>query len=120
MKRILVTGSRTWTNQLTITEALWDGWIDLGRVPTTLVHGACPTGADAIADMVWATNQYPVEQHPAKWTEHGKRAGYVRNALMVALGADLCLAFIKDESKGATMTAELAEQAGIETRRFTA
>ena len=120
MKRILVTGSRDWTNQLVITEALWDGWIDLGRGPTTLVHGACPTGADYIAGLVWATNQYPIEEHPAKWTEHGRKAGFVRNALMIAHGADLCLAFIKDNSKGATMTADMAEQAGIETRRFLA
>ena len=119
--RILVTGSRDWTDRDAIEGALWNAWIDAG-MHATLVHGDCPTGADAIADELWRihTPSSPIERHPADWDRHGKRAGFLRNAEMVALGADVCLAFIKNESKGASMTARIAEEAGIPTFRVIA
>lgn len=58
--------------------------------------------------------------HPGVCADYCPTAGPRRNRELVALGADLCLAFIKDGSRGASHTAHLAEQAGIPTRRFTA
>ena len=119
--RVLVTGSRDWTDKEKIRAALLVQWSNDTHSPFTLVHGACPTGADALAaDVGRVMRRWTVEPHPADWDRHGKRAGYVRNAAMVGLGADVCLAFIKNNSKGATMTADLAERAGIPVRRFTA
>jgi hypothetical protein len=119
--RILITGSRTWTDRDTIWRVLGDtvAPIDITR-ETVLVSGACPRGADALAED-WARRYgLTVERHRANWQLEGKRAGFIRNARMVNLGADICLAFIKDGSRGASHTARLAEEAGIETRRFTA
>lgn len=119
MKRILVTGSRDWTDSPALMGAIMYELLYVNE-PVTIVHGACPTGADFMADEFASLAQTLVERHPADWNTLGKRAGFVRNAEMVALGADVCLAFIKDESKGATHTADLAEKAGIRTVRYVA
>jgi hypothetical protein len=112
---VLVTGSRTWTDTATIRSALAQVW---GDGTAVLVSGACPTGADRIAEQTWTRWGGHVERHPADWARHGRSAGYRRNAAMVTAGADLCLAFIRDGSRGASHTARLAEAAGITTRRF--
>lgn len=123
--RVLVTGSRGWDDIATIGAALEQALIDAGSRPVLVVHGACPSGADRHADHYarWLRGKgcgVDVEQHPANWSINGKRAGFIRNQLMVNLGADVCLAFIKDGSRGASHTAALAEAAGIPTRRHTA
>lgn len=119
--RILVTGSRDWTDV-----DLLEGLLAMAvyqRVPAVIVHGACPTGADAIAAH-WARRCRHIgvteEPHPALWRQHGRAAGPRRNAEMVGLGADLCLAFIRNGSRGASHCALLAERAGIPVRRYEA
>ena len=126
--RVLVTGSRTWEDVRTLRRALNDvlAQLDSHATPVTVVHGDCPHGADRQAS-VWVrdTQRGPLfvvteEKHPANWTLNGKRDGFIRNQHMVNLGADIVLAFIRDNSRGASHTAALAEAAGIPVRRFTA
>ena len=124
--RVLVTGSRDWRDSSAVTVALAAVRADSG--PLTVIHGACPSGADALADRWARTRGAAVERHPANWRPAGRydaRAGFRRNAEMVAAGADLVLAFIGPcrssscprrevhGSHGATHCARLAARAGI-------
>lgn len=135
--RILVTGSRDWDKIGAIHRELDALLIEHGAL--IVVHGACPKGADEIArrwtlDMLRHGHDVRTEPHPADWRPGGvfdKMAGFKRNAAMVALGADLALAFIvpctdqrcriavEHGSHGATHCADLAAKAGIPVRRFT-
>jgi YspA, cpYpsA-related SLOG family len=119
--RLLVTGSREWDAEETLRQALIAAKMSaVGQGDGLIVvHGACPTGADAMADT-WARDyEFPADPHPADWTGYGKSAGFIRNAEMVALGADICLAFYKQGAgnKGTNHCASLAEKAGIPVRR---
>jgi hypothetical protein len=123
--RVLVTGSRTWEAAAVIRTALDILAKEAFAIDEELVivHGACPKGADAIADE-WVRDRlrqlWPVgaERHPANWRDDGHSAGFKRNERMVKAGADLCLAFIHHRSKGASHCANLAEREGITVRRF--
>lgn len=134
--RVLVTGSRDWDDVTTIGAAIEQAVIDAGTRPVLVVHGDCPSGADRHADHYarWMRGKgvnIDVEPHAADWLIHGRAAGPRRNAAMVRLGADICLAFIGPCTKpscrrprphgshGATDCADRAEAAGITVRRWT-
>lgn len=104
IRRILVTGSRTWTDEQKMNEKL-AAWF---RPDAVLVSGHCPKGrkaegADHMAERLWAHYlgmtvakaivRGHIEIHPADWKKHRKAAGFVRNGVMVNLGASACLAF---------------------------
>ncbi len=93
--RVIVTGNRDWADEATILRVL-------ATLPliSTIVHGACETGADAIADRIARAMGHVPELHPADWNSHGKAAGPMRNSHMVSLGADACYAFGALERNG--------------------
>ena len=129
--RVLVTGSRDWdkpdvvegaldlalqamhnVNLERLGESTHD---DPARMFTfTLVHGACPTGADKQADD-WAAKhpEVRVERHPAQWNQFGASAGPRRNAEMVSRGAVVVLAFPRGASRGTRGTIKMAREAGL-------
>ena len=126
--RVLVTGSRAWPSRDRVWAAL-DAELARSSVPLLIVHGACTQGADLFAaEWVHANRKRPwpgvsQECHPVKWAH--RASGLDRNAEMVKLGADLCLAFIapcrlrpcRDSaphgSHGTVNCAALARKAGI-------
>jgi hypothetical protein len=116
--RVLVTGSRDWDVRYKINMILNElkAMADILNSQLTIVHGACPTGADFYADQ-WANYRSDVkaEQWPARWELYGKAAGPRRNEAMVDAGADMCLAFLRGNSPGTSQTIALARTAGIPT-----
>jgi len=111
-KRLLVTGSRDWSETSRIERELStivDRWGEHTR--PVLVEGGA-RGADAMPRAWWEHHGLPVETHQADWTALGKRAGMVRNAGMVASGAAGCIAFPIGESKGTRGCIKAATKAG--------
>lgn len=127
--RILVTGSRNWSDRFVIESALVEaqselaplqpGQYDYNGSDWTIVHGACPYGgADYIAEQ-WAIGcMYKVEPWPADWANFGKAAGPMRNQAMVDAGADICLAFPLPDSRGTWDCIRRAKAAGIPVKIY--
>lgn len=138
--RLIVTGSRDWDDARRIFGALDAVLAQCETEPRqrlVVVHGDCPSGADVIARN-WCRIKLGAtaadireERHPADWGTHKLKAGFIRNAEMVAAGAQVCLAFQMPcarpgcrqnpkphPSHGSEHAAHLAELAGIDVRRF--
>lgn len=116
---ILVTGSRDWTDRTTLHNALVAQWFAAGRPEKVVVIHGNARGADKMAGSMARSLGFDVRRYFAPWKSKRRSAGPIRNAWMVKQKPDVCLAFIKDASPGATGCAKLAEDAGIETFRFT-
>lgn len=126
--RILVTISRSWSRWSVVREKLTE--IHERHPDAVLVHGDAPQGDRQVAG-IWQSLGGAVEPWPAQWGKpctkscrHKPKAkrdgstycpvpGPVRNAWMVESNPDLVLAFIRNASKGATGTYDLAMGAGL-------
>lgn len=120
--RIGVTISRDWdeSDYLTIEEALTEAARGVSYHKITVVHGA--SQMDYFIAGMARTLGMDTEPHKATWrTGHGDfnpYAGFARNQEMVDSGADCWLAFIKNNSSGATDCADRADEAGIPVKRY--
>jgi hypothetical protein len=118
--RVLVTASRDWDDWELLDFVLCS--VTEAHMPdVTIIHGNYGRG-DQMADD-WALTHGLMnmpERHDPDWAKYGRKAGPIRNAGMVQIGADICVAFIKNASRGATGCSDLAEAAGIKTLRYRA
>lgn len=117
--RVLVCGSRTWTNREMLRRQL-DRLVDQCTDNILAVIHGCAQGADLLAKE-WATDVagiYTVNvalmEFPANWRIHGKSAGFIRNQQMLTEGKpDLVLAFWDGKSRGTKHMIDLAKKAGV-------
>lgn len=116
--RILVSGSRGWTNRRLVYDTLRSYMAQVLLQPGAhrfiIVHGGA-RGADEMAGQFANKADVSEEVHFAKWSQHGKRAGFLRNQQMVARGAEVHISFWDGESVGTKSTIDLSIAAGIPT-----
>lgn len=109
--RVLVCGSRDWTDRRRIRARL----LNLPR-GSTVIHGGA-RGADRLAGDVARNLGFEVIEVPADWRPDGvtldRSAGHRRNIKMLDMKPDLVLAFWKDGSTGTAHTIENATRRGI-------
>ena len=126
--KVLVTGSHEWVNEKAIER-------EFRKLPvgTTIIHGACPTGADALADKAAMKFGFPIRRYPADWeaerlaTGSPKAAGPKRNSRMIReehRSGDpvaFALAFTPDlvRSRGTKDCVERARKVGIRVHIIT-
>jgi hypothetical protein len=111
--RVIVCGSRSWANYPVVLQTLRS--LPPGSV---IVHGA-GRGADSLAARAAEALGFQCEPHPADWARFGKSAGPRRNAEMVRMGANTCIAFRSDgPSPGTDGMIRLCRKAGIPVRIY--
>lgn len=131
-----VTASRTWTDRQVISGA-YDEAAEIFLPPwhgkSVIVLNGGARGGDELCRIEADSRGWHTATVRALWGFYGKPAGHVRDAAMVSLGKGLAsrwLAFLdqckRDECRGkiahdthgAGKTAERAEEAGIEVKRY--
>jgi hypothetical protein len=114
--RLLVCGSRTWTDRPRLRQVLDQLVSDHGDGQVVLIEGDA-RGADRLAGQLARERGWRLERHPADWTHHGRAAGFRRNARMLRQGRpDLVVAFTVgplQQSRGTADMVRRAQEAGV-------
>jgi len=113
--KILVTGSRDWTNRETIKRAI----LRYKSYSPIIIHGDAK-GADTIAKEIALNLGLIAMGYPADWGTYGKQAGPIRNSFMLKDNPDidLVLAFWKNKSKGTYDMIKKAKSKEIEVKIY--
>lgn len=92
--RLLVSGSRSWTDTSLIRE-----WL-IHLKPDVVIHGGA-SGADSLCGQVAEEMGLIVQVYKAEWKRFGLKAGKIRNQKMLDDGnPDMLCAFWDGESRG--------------------
>ena len=111
--RVLVTGSKSWSDWRTIVVALSLVW----EPGTVLVTGACPEGAEGLSARCGRHWGGRVERRPFDWDQPGGRVVIGRHRAMLRTGADTCLNFGSSTAPGSLCC--LAREAGVPVYEWT-
>lgn len=120
--RVLICGGRNFKNKKLFHKIMNE--IDpatdkqiLGDPDLVIIHGACSTGADKMADEYIVVHCKNFEAYPANWDKYFKAGGPIRNQQMIDEGKpDLVVAF--PGGKGTANMIRLAKKANIPVREI--
>lgn len=107
MARVIVCGSREWTDH----ELIYQRLLELDPDDVVITGGA--KGADTIAHGVAWELGMDTEVYPARWDLYGVDAGKKRNEQMLASGCDLVIAFPSETSRGTWHMVAIAKKAKV-------
>lgn len=111
--RVLICGDRNWTDKRPI--ALILRGLKTGPFAPHIIEGGA-RGADTLAGQSADRMALDHDTYPAKWDEHGRAAGPIRNQQMLTEGnPHVVFAFHNDitASKGTRDMCERARKAGL-------
>lgn len=107
---VLVTGGRFYADAARVAEAL------AAEAPTLVIHGGC-RGADILADAWARAAGIHVARVDALWDIEPKRAGPIRNGVLVELAAKLgAIVVAFPGGSGTVDCVRKARAAGLEVR----
>ncbi|POB12174.1 SLOG family protein [Sulfobacillus sp. hq2] len=114
MWRIIICGSRHWTDPAPIARV-----IQALPPDTVVITGGAP-GADALAHRLALQRGLRTGVFPAAWATEGRRAGPLRNQRMLEAGADAVYAFrCPGASPGTDHMVRIARAAHVPVRVIT-
>jgi len=111
MVKIAVIGSRNFSDYNFFREKLEYLIKDLGE-EIDYISGGCKSGGDALIKKYCDENQYELVEHLPDWNLHGKKAGFLRNQLIIDDATHL-IAYWDGVSKGTLSSIKMAEKKGI-------
>lgn len=115
-RKILVCGSRDYTNGAVIARALDDVCADLDD--PVIIHGDA-RGVDRVAGHIARERGWWVWPCPADWNRADHAAGPIRNQRMLDVAQpDLVVAFPATGSRGTADMMRRAKEAGVRVRCF--
>jgi hypothetical protein len=114
--RLLVCGSRTWTDRARLWQVLDQLVREHGDGQVVLIEGDA-RGADRMAGHLACMHGWGLEVYPARWQQEGRAAGTRRNARMLQRGRpELVVAFTVGPLAASRGTADMvrrAREAGV-------
>ena len=111
--KVLVTGSRNWTDE----DATRQELEKLDPYKDIVIHGGC-RGADMIADRIAKSLGVHTARVDALWNWYPHTAGPVQNSIMLDLEPDNILAFPLPGSKGTLDMLKQAKQINVPIKQI--